>query len=124
MPLIDEITAVRESNLPDDEKRKAIYDVKSFALVDVIYNGKPAPGPIPPLIQRQFTLASGVGVYLHKAEVLDSGALRLQVTLTKNGVSDTHTITIVNPPVLPRQITGNEKQDLITAASEMLEGFV
>ena len=34
-----------------------------------------------------------------------------------------HTIHIVNPPLLPREPTGNERRDLRRAVREMLEGF-
>jgi hypothetical protein len=34
-----------------------------------------------------------------------------------------HTVHIVNPPLLPRNPTGNERRDLRRAVREMLEGI-
>jgi len=125
MAILDDITAVRDdADLSDDQKRAAIYAIKSSALIDVIWNGKPAPNPIPPLIRQQFT-ENGLGIYIHHAVQTADNDLRIEVTLTRApALPVTLTIVIRNPPVLPRQITGNEKQDLIQAAVEMLEGFV
>jgi hypothetical protein len=123
MALLDDIATISNSGLPEDQKRRAIYDLKTFALVDVIVNGKPVPNPIPPLLQREFTF-NGLTIYIHSAIANDDGDLQMGVTFTKDGVPQTHTIIIRNPPVLPAQITGNEKQDLVQAAIEMMEGFV
>jgi hypothetical protein len=125
MPLVDDIAAVRANgNLTDREKDLAVYSIKTTALIDVILNGKPAPNPIPPLLNRTFTL-NGVSYLTRAARDIGDGTLELIVTFTRAPAQPvTHTIRIVNPPVLPRSLTGNEKQDLIQAASEMLEGFV
>lgn len=121
MAIATDIAAIRaRTDMSEEQKRKTIYDLKGNALVDVIYNGS---GSIPPLIQRTFT-TGGLTIYLHKAEVLANGALRIFVTLTRApGLPKTEEIILVNPPVLPRSITGNERQDLIQAAVELLEGF-
>jgi hypothetical protein len=125
MGVLDDIAAVRDDpSLTDDQKRGALRQIKATALVDVINNGKPAPNPIPPLVRRQFD-HGGIGIYIHHASVTPDGDLRVEVTLTRApALPVTHTIIIRNPPVLPRQISGAERQDLIQAAVEMLEGFV
>lgn len=121
MPLLDDLSAVRDDpTLTDAQKRHAIRGLKCTALVDVINNGKPAPNPIPPLIRRNFTV-DGLTVYIHSAVMTADNDLRLEVTLTRAPqMPVTRTVVVRNPPCLPRQITGNERQDLIQAAIEML----
>jgi len=125
MAIPDDIAAVRgNQSLTADEKRSQIYTIKTTALLDVILNGKPAPGPIPPLLGRTFT-KDGVDYHVNSATITPETALEVSVTFTRAPAEPvTHTIIYVNPPVLPRIITGNEKQDLIQAAIEMMEGFV
>jgi hypothetical protein len=120
MAIADDIAAIdADGNLTAEQKRAAKYDVKNLALLDVILNGKPAPGPIPPLLGREFT-QDGKTYRVDAASATAGGALRLIVTI--NGAQ--HQLVITNPPTLPRVITGSEKQDLIQAAVEMLDGFV
>jgi hypothetical protein len=125
MPLVDDIAAVRANgNLTDREKDLAVYTLKTTALIDVIRNGKPAPNPIPALLGRTFTL-NGVSYRINGVKEGVNSSLIVNVTFTRApAAAVTHDIIIVNPPVLPKVLTGNEKQDLIQAASEMLEGFV
>lgn len=124
MPLIDDIAAIRaDSNRTDRRKQIDIYSLKVEALRDVIINGKPAPNPIPPVLGRTFTL-DGKTIRVNVCTVLQKegsdGELvpTLYIDVTVNGV--THQIYYTNPPVLPRSPGGNEKQDLIQCASEML----
>ncbi len=122
MPIVSDIAAIRaRGDLNDDQKRGLIYEAKGTALLDVILNGKPAPQPIPALLGRTFTLETGTTVRVNAASLLPDMVLELNVTF--NG-SVTHTIRITNPPVLPKVMTGDEKRDLIQAATEMLEGFI
>ena len=100
---------------PEEEERAARYSLKGSALVDVINNGKTAPNPIPPLVGRTFTM-SGKTITIHAASL--RADLRLFIDVTINGVRNQYVIT--NPPVIPRTISGNERQDLIQAASEMI----
>jgi hypothetical protein len=119
MALVDDIAAIRaDQNKSEDQKRRDIYALKNLALVDVILNGKLAPNPIPPLINRDFTVDGKTVRVLAAQEVEKNGTPVLYVALTVNG--NTHQVTITNPPILPKQITGNEKQDLIQAAVEIL----
>lgn len=149
MTIAQDLAAIdADGGLLPEHKRLAKYDVKGLALVDVITNGKPAPGPIPPLINRTFT-ANGMDITITKAVqvtgphfefcrkgnlwgnhlVVAAGAhaLVLRMDLFRAGVrirrSDADVEIITNPPVVPRVATGDEKQDLITAAVELLEGF-
>lgn len=127
MPVVNDIAAVHANqSLNADEKREQIYGIKTTALIDVILNGKPAPQPVQPLLgrsinQKDFTFR------INSAQATPENSLLLNVTFTKPPAPPViRLITIVNPPVLPTQATrsGNEKQDLIQAVSEMLEGFV
>jgi hypothetical protein len=149
MTLASDIAAIDadESLLPE-HKRILKYDIKGLALVDVILNGKPAPNPVPPLLNRTFT-ANGMDITITAAQqvtgphfetfmnggafgshqVVDAGghALVLRMLLMRGRSlirHPTRDVTVItNPPVIPRAPTGNEKQDLITAAVEILEGF-
>jgi hypothetical protein len=117
MSLVGDIAAIyADGTKTDDQKRLAVYSLKGTALIDVIMNGKPAPSPIPPLINRTFTL-DGKTVRINAATLLPNQSLMISITL--NGTVN-HTNIITNPPILPRVTTGNEKQDLIQAVSEML----
>jgi hypothetical protein len=120
MAIADEIAAIRaDGNRTDNQKRLDIYNLKIEALRDVILNGKPAPNPIPPLINRTFTL-DGVTIRVNACSiVVKSGTPMLFIDVTLNG-SVTHQVYYTNPPVIPRSPTGNERQDLIAAASEIL----
>jgi hypothetical protein len=123
MALLDDIAAVlANGNLTDRQKDLAVYTLKNEALRDVIVNGKPAPQPIPPVLGREFTL-DGTTIKVNVcAIVVRDGVpmLYIDVTLTRNAITNTHQVSYINPPVVPRSPSGNEKQDLITAASEMI----
>lgn len=128
MPIIDDIAAVRQrQDLTGRQKDLSIYELKNAALRDVIINGKPAPNPIPPVLGRTFTL-DGTTVRVNACSLVPRvdaegntvEALYIDVTLTRNAVTVTHQVYYINPPVLPRSVSGNEKQDLIAAASEMI----
>ncbi len=113
MPIVDDIAEIRaRPGLDEDERRRLVYGLKVAALLNVI--------PIGKTISHQ-----GVYLRINKAEATAQPALFLDVTFTKPPAEPvTHQITIVNPPVLPRQPSGNERNDLIQALREMLEGFV
>ena len=116
MGLIDAIAKVRRRrSLDADGKRKEIYALKTGALIDVINDG---------LLGKKLT-HKGYQFVINRAEVTDQPALFLDVTFIKPPAKNpvTHQITIVNPPVLPAEPSGNERQDLIQALHEMLEGF-
>jgi hypothetical protein len=123
MALLDDIAAVlANGNLTDRQKDLAVYTLKNEALRDVIVNGKPAPQPIPPVLGREFTL-DGTTIKVNVcAIVVRNGVsmLYIDVTLTRNSITNTHQVSYINPPVVPRSPSGNEKQDLIAAASEMI----
>lgn len=113
MSIVDAIAKVRaRSDIDEDERRRLIYDLKVKALLGVIRVGK--------TIDHK-----GVKLLFNRAEATAQPALFLDITFTKPpSVSVRHQITIVNPPVLPREWTGNERKDLVQALREMLEGFV
>ena len=122
MSIVDRIAAIRSRlDLDEDGKRPLIYAIKVAALLDVIEHGRPR---VRPLLGRSIK-HKDYRFRINAVRVTEQPALWLDVTFTKPPASPvTHQITIVNPPVLPRVQTGNEKEDLITAIREMLEGFV
>ena len=114
MPLVDEISAIAQSKATEGEKRQRIYALKVSALLDVISG----------LIGRPFQ-HNGLLICINSAHATDQPALALDVTFTRPPAAPvTHQITITNPPLLPRNRTGNEREDLKAALAEMLEGFV
>ena len=126
MAIVDDIAAIRSrQDLTDEQKSRQIATLKATALYDVIINGKPNPQPIPPLLNREFTTRDGVTVTCIAAALVNEGDLLLTLILTRPPANPvTRTVIFVNPPILPAILTGNEKRDLIAAASEMVEGLV
>jgi len=110
MPLVDEIAAIRASRKDERAATLEIYALKTNALLNVIERGKI-------VAHKDYTFR------INDARMIGEGRLFLDVTFARGPVTVTHQITITNPPVLPRERTGNERDDLITAVSEMLEGF-
>ena len=95
----------------------------------MVINGKPAPNPIQPLINRTFTL-DGTSILINACLIVSRAdadgdlvpILFIDVTLTRApSPAITHQVYYTNPPVIPRSETGDQKQDLIQAASELLE---
>lgn len=129
MTIRDDIAAIRaDGNRTERQQTLDIYALKNDALRDVILNGKPAPNPIPPLINRTFTL-DGTTIRVNACSIVPRigsqgetiNQLFIDVTLTRAPfASVTHQIYYTEPIVFPKTETGNEKQDLIQAASEML----
>lgn len=124
MAIRDQIAAIRaDSNKTDRQQTIDIYQLKIDALRDVILNGKPAPNPIPPLINRTFTL-DGTDIRVNTCSIVTKNGtpmLFIDVTLTKAPAQPvTHQVYYTNPPVIPRTTSGNEKQDLIQCVSEVL----
>ena len=111
MPLVDDIAAIRASRKDEREQTLEIYGLKTNALLNVIERGKV-------VAHKDYTFR------INDARMVGEGRLFLDVTFARGPVQVTHQITITNPPVLPRERTGDERNDLITAISEMLEGFV
>lgn len=120
MTIRDDIAAIRaDNNRTERQQTIDIYNLKIAALRDVILNGKPAPNPIPPLINRTFTL-DGKTIRVNVCSIVTkNGVPMLFVDVTLNS-SVTHQVYYTNPPVIPRSETGNERQDLIQCASELL----
>lgn len=111
MSLVDEIAAIRASKKDERAATLEIYALKTNALLGVIERGKS-------VAHKDYTFR------INDARMIGEGRLFLDVTFVRGPNTVTHQITITNPPVLPRERTGNERDDLITAISEMLEGFV
>lgn len=111
MSLVDEIAAIRASRKDERAQTLEIYALKTNALLGVIERGKA-------VAHKDTTFR------INDARMVGEGRLFLDVTFARGPTEVTHQITITNPPVLPRERTGNERNDLITAISEMLEGFV
>jgi hypothetical protein len=129
MAISDDIAAIRADNARSSRQKAVdIYTLKVAALRDAILNGKPAPNPIPPLLDRTFTL-NGTTITVNGCSLFNRLAtdgtvvpqLYIRVTLTRAPLAPvTHDVFYTNPPVLPRSPTGNERQDLIQCASELL----
>jgi hypothetical protein len=128
MPIRDDIAAIRaDNNRTERQKSLDIYQLKNAALLDVLWNGKPSPQPIPPVVGREFTL-DGTTIRVNTASLVLRMAtdgqlvegLFIDVTLTRGPITVTHQVHYYNPPVIPGSPTGNERQDLIAAASEMI----
>jgi len=111
MSLVDAIAAIRASKKDERAQTLDIYALKTNALVNVIQCGHT-------IEHKGFTYR------INDARMIGEGRLFLDVTFARGPNQVTHQITITNPPVLPRERTGNERNDLATAISEMLEGFV
>jgi len=111
MPLVDEIAAIRASRKDERAQTLEIYALKTNALLGVIERGKA-------VAHKGYTFR------INEARMVGEGRLFLDVTFARGPTEVTHQITITNPPVLPRERTGNEQDDLRTAIGEMLEGFV
>ena len=105
----DEIAAVYASSLSDDAKRAAVYRIKTTALVAEIKRR---------LLDQPYT-HNGAEYVIR--EVMAGPQDQLIVGILLNGTK--HTIHIVNPPLLPREPTGNERRDMRRAVREMLEGL-
>ena len=111
MSLVDEIAKIRASKTDERAATLEIYALKTNALLGVIERGRT-------VAHKDYTFR------INDARMIGEGRLFLDVTFARGPSEVTHQITITNPPVLPRERTGNERDDLIAAISEMLEGFV
>lgn len=114
MPIIDQIAAIRASAKDEREQTLEIYALKTNALLDVIGTDR----------LGQTIEHNGFTFRINDARMVGEGRLFLDVTFARGPNEVTHQITITNPPILPRERSGNEKQDMISAISEMVEGFV
>jgi len=111
MGIVEQIAAIRSSKKDERAQTLEIYALKTRALLGVIRCGHT-------VAHKDYTFR------INDARMVGEGRLFLDVTFTRGPQEVTHQITITNPPVLPRERTGNEQQDMATAISEMLEGFV
>jgi hypothetical protein len=111
MGIVEQIAAIRTGKQDERAQTLEIYALKTNALLGVIRCGQA-------VAHKDYTFR------INDARMVGEGRLFLDVTFTRGDKEVTHQITITNPPVLPRERTGNEQQDMATAISEMLEGFV
>jgi len=111
MGIVEQIAAIRAGRKDERAQTLEIYALKTNALLGVIRCGDA-------VAHKDYTFR------INDARMVGEGRLFLDVTFTRGPAEVTHQITITNPPVLPRERTGNAKEDLRTAISEMLEGFV
>ena len=110
MSLRDDIEAVyADGALDEAQKRALVYWIKTRALVAEIKRR---------LIDRPYT---HLGNSYRIVEVMAGPGSRLIYGVEING--ERHTVHIVNPPLLPREPTGNERRDLRRAVREMLESI-
>ena len=127
MAVSDDIAAIRgRTDIDDREKQRLVYALKCGSLAEILNNGRPPPNPIPPAVNRTYTL-NGVDYTLTLARdttmTATDGtihALRIAGRAVKDGVTKRFDFMIVNPPVLAR----DRRDDLIAAASEMIEALV
>jgi hypothetical protein len=120
MAILDDIAAIKnDGTRSEEQKRKDIYALKCTALLDVILNGKSPPNPIPPLLDRTFNYNGKTVMVTGASQYESNGVPQLLVDIVLNGKS--HQVHITNPPVIPATTTGNEKQDLIQTAIEILD---
>ena len=111
MGIVEQIAAIRAGKKDERAQTLEIYALKTNALLGVIRCGHA-------VAHKDYTFR------INDARMVGEGRLFLDVTFARGPQEVTHQITITNPPVLPRERTGNEQQDMATAISEMLEGFV
>lgn len=111
MGIVEQIAAIRAGKQDERAQTLEIYALKTNALLGVIRPGHA-------VAHKDYTFR------INDAALVGEGRLFLDVTFARGPVEVTHQITITNPPVLPRERTGNEREDMATAISEMLEGFV
>jgi len=110
MSLRDDIEAVyADATLDDAQRRAAVYRIKTHALVAEIRRR---------LLDRPYT-HQGYNYLIR--EVMAGPADQLIFAVEIDGTK--HTVHITNPPLLPRNPTGNERRNLRRAVREMLEGF-
>jgi hypothetical protein len=128
MDVWDTLAAIdADATLSDEEKKRARYAAKAWAIADILNNGKPAPNPVPPAIGQTYRL-DGVDytIFLAAAEERN-GVPVLRIVMLAKRVVDKVTLVsprddliFVNPPTLTR----TRSKDLATAAREMLQGLV
>ena len=111
MGIVEQIAAIRAGKQDERAQTLEIYALKTNALLGVIRCGHA-------IAHKDYTFR------INDARMVGEGRLFLDVTFARGPTEVTHQITITNPPVLPRERTGNELADMATAISEMLEGFV
>jgi len=110
MGIVEQIAAIRAGKKDERAQTLEIYALKTNALLGVIQRGKS-------VAHKDYTFR------INDARMVGEGRLFLDVTFMRGPQEVTHQIIITNPPVLPRERTGNEREDMATAISEMLEGF-
>lgn len=114
MGIRDDIEAIRADNSRSEQDRKHdVYGVKTNAL----------RGIIQPMLGQTIE-HEGFTFCINLVTITPERALELNVTYTRPPASPvTESFVIVNPPVLPRNATGRDDEDLTTAVREMLESI-
>jgi hypothetical protein len=102
-----------DRTLDDGQRRTAVYRFKVGLLLDVLANGA---GPRARLIGRPYT-HKGLVYLINQAWAGPNNELMMDFVV--NGL--VHQIVIVNPPLIPREPTGDERSDMMSAVVEMLE---
>ena len=102
-----------DQTLDDAQRRAAVYRFKVGLLLDVLATGA---GPRARLIGRAYT-HKGATYLINRAWAGPNNELMLDFVV--NGL--VHQIVIVNPPLIPREPTGDERSDMMSAVVEMLE---
>jgi hypothetical protein len=128
MDVWDTLAAIdADASLSDEEKNRARYEVKAWAIADILNNGKPAPNPVPPAIGNTYRLDGVDYTLFFAAQEERNGVPVLRIIMLAKRVADGVTLIspkddliFVNPPTLTR----TRSKDLAAAAREMLSGLL
>jgi hypothetical protein len=128
MDVWDTLAAIdADATLSDEEKKRARYEVKAWAIADIINFGKPAPNPVPAAIGNTYRLDGVDYTIFFAAQEERNGVPVLRIIMLAKRVVDKVTLIspqddliFVNPPTLTR----TRSKDLATTAREMLAGVL
>jgi hypothetical protein len=128
MDVWDTLAAIdADATLSDEEKKRARYAAKAWAIADIINFGKPAPNPVPAVIGNTYRLDGVDFTVFFAAQEERNGTPVLRIVMLAKRVADGATLIsprddliFVNPPTLTR----TRSKDLAGAAREMLAGVL
>jgi hypothetical protein len=128
MDVWDTLAAIdADATLSDEEKKRARYAAKAWAIADIINNGKPAPNPVPAAIGNTYRLDGVDYTIFFAAQEERNGTPVLRIVMLAKRVVDKVTLispqddlVFVNPPTLTR----TRSKDLAVAAREILAGVL
>lgn len=119
MTLQDDILAVRNrTDLTDEQKQAAIYDIKANALATRATT----------LVGQTFT-ENGLRITITQAPVVSNGRLIVWVSATRNNIAvpipaEALPFIFVNPPVFVRDVVGGSVESPLAALRTMVADTV